>query len=78
MGLSRVTDFAPLVQLTRLTHLDLEDTSIRDLTPIAGLTKFGDAMAGAPVANNRRLTVYIDRGQEVRNRGMLKGRVQVG
>jgi hypothetical protein len=107
-GCRGVTDFALLARLTQLTYLDLEDTNIRDLTPIVGLTKLEtlwlrgcdvadltplkalhnmrhlyikDVASGidlAPLTNNRRLTVYIDRGQEVRNRKMLKGRIQEG
>jgi NACHT domain len=34
-----VTDFAPLAELSRLTYLDLEDTTIDDLTPLGGLTE---------------------------------------
>ncbi|GAB3983935.1 NACHT domain-containing protein [Actinoallomurus acanthiterrae] len=36
-GCRGITDFAPLAELTGLSFLDLEDTGIDDLTPLAGL-----------------------------------------
>jgi hypothetical protein len=38
-GCRGITDFAPLGQLTELTDLDLEDTNICELSPLAGLAK---------------------------------------
>jgi hypothetical protein len=104
-----VVDFAPLGDMSALTFLDLEDTNIGDLTPLARLTKLEvlwlrncpdvadlRPLGGLPdlrrlyirgvapgidlasLAGNRRITVYIDRGQEVRNRTMLGRRLQAG
>jgi hypothetical protein len=104
-----VTDFAPLARMRGLTFLDLEDTGIGDLTPIAGIPGLqtlwlrkcenvtdlaplgalhdlrklfiADVAPGvdlAPLVNNPRLTVYLSRTQEVRNRKMLGRRAQAG
>jgi hypothetical protein len=90
-----------------LKLLDLEDTSIGDLSPLAGLADLevlwlrkcenvtdlaalgvlpnlrqlfiADVAPGidlAPLVNNRRITVYISRTQDVRNRKLLGRRVQ--
>jgi hypothetical protein len=102
-----VLDFSPLAQLPGLAFLDLEDTNIGDLSPIAGLTELrtlwlrkcenvadlaplgalpnlrhlfitgvAPGIDLAPLVNNRRITVYIGRTQDVRNRRMLGRRVQ--
>jgi hypothetical protein len=106
-GCRRITDFSTLARLPELTFLDLEDTGIEDLSPIAGLTRLqtiwlrgcervtdlaplaalpdlrdlyiSDVAPGvdlAPLANHRRLTVYIKGDQDVRHREMLGRRVQ--
>jgi NACHT domain len=106
-GCRGVVDFSPLTRLPGLKFLDLEDTNIGDLSPIAGATELetlwlrkcenvtdlaplgalpnlrslfiADVAPGvdlAPLADNRRITVYIRGGQEVRNRDRLGRRVQ--
>ncbi|GAA0363905.1 NACHT domain-containing protein [Actinoallomurus spadix] len=108
-GCAAVTDFTPLAEFRDLVHLDLEDTGIRDLTPLGELTGLEtvwlrncpavtdltplqglgklrslylrDVTPGidlAPLARLRRVTVYIERGQDVRNGHLLGRRLRVG
>ncbi|MEV0405897.1 NACHT domain-containing protein [Actinoallomurus sp. NPDC050550] len=108
-GCRAITDFTPLAELPGLTFLDLEDTGIADLTPLAGLAELETLwlrhcsgitdltpLRGlrklrhvfikgvppgidlAPLAGLQRLTVYVDQGQDVRNREALGRRLQVG
>jgi hypothetical protein len=105
-GCRGITDFTVLAQFPELNHLDLEDTNIRDLTPLSDLAELETlwlrecadvtdltplaGIAGlrrlyirgvapeidlAPLAGNRRITVYMERGQDVRNRKLLGRRV---
>jgi hypothetical protein len=106
-GCRGIADFSPLARLPGLRILDLEDTNIGDLAPLAGLTDLetlwlrkcenvtdlaplgalrdlrhlfitgvAPGIDLAPLVNNRRITVYISRTQDVRNRKVLGRRVQ--
>jgi Leucine-rich repeat (LRR) protein len=106
-GCHGITDFTPLSEMRELTFLDLEDTDVGDLAPIAELTGLQTLwlrkcenvtdltplaalrnlrqlyIAGiapgtdlAPLADNHRLTVYLERNQDVRNQRLLGRRAQ--
>ncbi|GAB2854195.1 NACHT domain-containing protein [Actinoallomurus bryophytorum] len=107
-GCRGIRDFSPLARLPELRFLDLEDTNIGDLSPIAEMANLetlwlrgcenvtdlaplgglralkrlfiADLPPGidlAPLEDNRRITVYIRGGQDVRNRDKLGRRVHV-
>lgn len=68
-----------------LRALNLAKCPVDDLTPLAGLPELrhlyirgiAPGVDLAPLAGNRRLTVHIARGQDVRNRELLGRRVKV-
>lgn len=83
---SPVADLAPLADLPKLSNLVLANCQeIRDLTPLASLPRLESLdIAGAapgldlsPLAGNRKLTVYIAPGQEVRGAEALGRRLKV-
>ncbi|TYK43020.1 hypothetical protein [Actinomadura decatromicini] len=81
-----ISDLEPLRSLSRLSILRLDlCASLNDLRPLASLPRLRnlyitDAAPGldlAPLAANRKLTVHIAPGQEVRNAEALGRRLKV-
>ncbi|TDC94957.1 leucine-rich repeat domain-containing protein [Actinomadura sp. 7K507] len=83
---SLIEDLAPLRNLSGLTTLWLNDcNALTDLQPLASLSKLrelhlrraADGLDLAPLAGNRKLTVYIDRDQDVQGAETLGRRLHV-
>lgn len=86
VGWSEIEDLRPLQSLPRLTLLDLENCRrLSDLGPLASLPGLrelilADAAPGldlSPLAANRRLTVTIRAGQDVRGAEALGRRLKI-
>ncbi|MCO5971153.1 NACHT domain-containing protein [Actinoallomurus soli] len=82
-----INDLTPLAPLAELETVWLRECSeVTDLAPLKGLSKLrrlyirgvAPGVDLAPLAGLRRVTVYIDHGQDVRNGHLLGRRLQVG
>jgi Leucine-rich repeat (LRR) protein len=82
-----ISDLSALCGLQRLDTLWLRDCSqVRDIEPLRNLLRLrllhlegvAPGIDLAPLGENQRLSVHINRDQDVRNRDMLNGRLELG